>query len=319
MEPLSDAASFWDFFYESAWKTRLEKIKEFMADGPTNPLRVIGQLNSFERYHSFYVGYNTAGEKAGSYSRFENIRAGEIRNLLTQGGSFNFDMEASQFLPNGQPIYENIPFGGGIVPVPRYHFTRGLDRLLADYLQSRKFDAIVELGGGYGQNLFELYYAGGPRVPYYSGEFTKSGFEACSLLNTLTHEFEVKPFYFNHENPDLSPIREKGRVFFFTAHSIEQVEKIPEDYFLKMVRHAEYVEAMHFEPFGFQLVQGALSAEDEQHQKNALSQKWNVNFIQTLLASHSRGDIDVTYIGKNCLGGHVGNPTSLAAWKKKIA
>ncbi len=190
---------------------------------------------------------------------------------------------------------------------------------LMDYLVNAGFDAIVELGSGYGKNLIELFFKGGPKdTPYYAGEYSKSGTEFAETLAGLNDKMNLTPFRFDHNNPDLSIVREKGRVFFFTCHSIEQVQYLREDYFKILASHGEHVVGIHFEPFGFQL-QDSLPSELDTVQKVWFEDKrWNVNFAEVLQESAARGEIELTFLAKNIFGGVDPNsPTSIAIWQSK--
>jgi hypothetical protein len=56
---------------------------------------------------------------------------------------------------------------------------------IADYCRNKNFDAIIELGSGYSQNLIRIFNHGGPKVPYYAGEFTENGAQMLADPSSL--------------------------------------------------------------------------------------------------------------------------------------
>lgn len=277
-----------DFFlkaYERAWNTRLAMMRDMVAQGVSGPLEVIHRLKTFE-----------------------------IDNTLTPDGTFaprSFGSE-TQRLPTGVPIYRARPFLGEYHPGPFYddHV-----EFMLHYLTQHKFDAIVELGSGYGRNLVELFLRGGPKdVTYFAGEISASGREAAEMLFALIPQMKVVSFPFDHKAPDLSRLAGFESVLLFTYHSIEQVTAIDDDYFRRLAACAPKVTAMHFEPFGFQLADH--DGEPSQMQRELFERfDWNRNFARTVVEAHNAGDIRLIYLGKEMAGGHAENPTSLAMWQ----
>jgi hypothetical protein len=282
----------WQAYYQAAWQLRLKVLEELRQQGETHPLRLVHRLYAHERYHRIVVDEDGALRYAPS-DHTENPHKFPV-------------------LPTGMPAYRIIPVRDKYEIVPFYQTPVDF---LVDFLKDRKLDAVVELGSGYGRNLVELYYRGGPRgAPYYAGEYTESGTAIARLLAGLDPALPLVPFRFDHNNPDLSAVKERGSVLFFTVHSIEQVHMLRADYFRVLAAHAVHTVGVHFEPFGFQLAQFPGEVTDAQ-QRLFIQNKWNANVVNVLRDSAKRGEIDLVYLAKNVMdSGDPKNPTSLAVW-----
>lgn len=286
-------------------------MKQLFESGERHPLRIIGQLNTFEKFNEFI-----SRDGKTDYYNYQKKDIKPFSNVTDVHSSNSIEIKETIRMPTGLPIQEVSDFLDGHIAIPHY-YTQGIVDFLRDYLQDKQFDAIIELGAGFGGNLFKLYYNGGPKVPYYAGEFTESGFNCCQFLSALDPELNITPFRFDYRNPNLSCIKENGKIFVFTCHSIEQVDYIPEHLLKTIADCAQEVTCIHMEPFGYQMLANEkYSNVDEIQQKFFEEKNWNRNLFQALLQNHQK-HILLEFIGKNILGGHFANPTSVAIWKKK--
>lgn len=118
---------------------------------------------------------------------------------------------------------------------------------------------VMEIGSGWGSNVFQLYLAHGAtrskKIIYYGGEYTREG-QACSkFLGKVDPLMNFRAFYFDYRNPDVSfLVRQKGHILLFTSHSIEQVDLISSDLFRQLQEIPNPVTVVHFEPVGWQRV-----------------------------------------------------------------
>ena len=178
-------------------------------------------------------------------------------------------------------LYSKRGFNGNIIILPK-HTSYDFRILLIDLIDATgPYDAIIELGCGYGRNLFEIFYGGGPReVKYIGGEFTKSGVETAQKLAKKAPKMKTEFFHFNHLEPKLPFKKPFKRAFVFTCHGIEQVMQINENWFDEVVKAGEFVRGAHLEPFGFQLKNsGPLS---DMHKDFMIQNSWNINFAEVL-------------------------------------
>lgn len=288
----------WGAYYEKLWRERLKVMREFVAAGESDPLRVIHRFLSHERL-------NPIGLEVHSDGSMETVRK-------VDKNPYGFPM-----LPTGVPAFRVTSVRGKPTIVPYYE---NLMDFVVDYCRDKSFDAIVELGSGYGRNLIELFYRGGPKdIPYYAAEFTDSGVEASRMLAGIAKDMTLESFHFDHREPDLAPIKERGRLLIFTVHSIEQVNLLPKNYFKRLAGHARRTHGIHFEPFGFQ-VADAPNDVSEAQRNWIIERGWNLDFASALMSNRDQGEIEVTYLAKDAMGGEdASNPTSLAVWQKETA
>ena len=84
---------------------------------------------------------------------------------------------------------------GAELIVPFHSSFNFFDMLIDIIDETGPYDSIVELGCGYGRNLIEIFYRGGPTdVRYFGGEFTQSGVEIASKLAAATPKMNAKFF-----------------------------------------------------------------------------------------------------------------------------
>lgn len=290
---MSDTLRPWENFYEKAWQARLDKMRAYRDAGENHPLRLIHRFQSFQRLNH---AVNT-GEKV------EFVPA-------------QFNLPPDFISPSGYPFLETITFLDNEIQIPAYYFKQ-IHLFLADYLANNPVDAVVELGSGYSENLINLYYQGGPKVPYYAGEFTQSGTECAQMLADMSDEMNLIPFRFNHREPDLSAVKEKQNILVFTCHTLEQIDEIPEIFFKTIADHAVKVTCVHFEPFGYQIrtSKAPLSPIDQKHKDFFEKNGWNRNLYPMLVACNQKKIISLKCVAKNIFGGDIANPTSFALWK----
>lgn len=300
----------WNHFYESAWDLRKNFIQGKINEGEKSPLRIIRLLEQHERF-------NTAmrSPEDGSVTFVENpsLDAQTLCNLIFDE---NMDCRISDYraLPTGLPAVEKCTFGD------RYHMQCVYSEtnkmaFIMDFMRNKKIDAIIELGSGFSQNLFKLYYEGGPDIPYYGGEYTTSGTDCADLLASLLPELKLTNFNYDFNSPNYSAIGEFENVLVFTCHTIEQVEVLSDKTLSSIAKIAKNVHCIHFEPFGYQLVQPG-SEVDGPHKAAFHGRRWNTNLLRRLLAAHKNREIELTFVGKNIMGSYDSgtNPTSLAVW-----
>lgn len=249
----------WQDFYEKAWAFRAKFLESQLESG-ANALQAIKELEKKERGYTLGVN-NTTGEV--SYMKKE------------------ISDDEPHIKDTNIALYSKRGFNGNIIILPK-HTSYDFRILLIDLIDATgPYDAIIELGCGYGRNLFEIFYGGGPReAKYIGGEFTKSGVEIAQKLAKKAPKMKTEFFHFNHLEPKLPFKKPFKRAFVFTCHSIEQVMQINENWFDEVVKAGEFVRGAHIEPFGFQLKNsGPLS---DMHKDFMIQNSWNINFAEVL-------------------------------------
>ena len=249
----------WQDFYEKAWAFRAKFLESQLQSG-ANALQAIKELEKKERGYTLGV----------------NDTTGEVLYMKKE-----ISDDEPHIKDTNIALYSKRGFNGNIIILPK-HTSYDFTTLLIDLIDATgPYDAIIELGCGYGGNLFEIFYGGGPReAKYIGGEFTKSGVEIAQKLAKKAPKMKTEFFHFNHLEPKLPFKKPFKRAFVFTCHSIEQVMQINENWFDEVVKAGEFVRGAHLEPFGFQLKNsGPLS---DMHKDFIIQNSWNINFAEVL-------------------------------------
>ncbi len=249
----------WQDFYEKAWAFRAKFLESQLESG-ANALQAIKVLEKKERGYTLGV----------------NDTTGEVLYMKKE-----ISDDEPHIKDTNIALYSKRGFNGNIIILPK-HTSYNFRTLLIDLIDATgPYDAIIELGCGYGRNLFEIFYGGGPReAKYIGGEFTKSGVEIAQKLAKKAPKMKTEFFHFNHLEPKLPFKKPFKRAFVFTCHSIEQVMQINENWFDEVVKAGEFVRGAHLEPFGFQLKNsGPLS---DMHKDFMIQNSWNINFAEVL-------------------------------------
>ena len=249
----------WQNFYEKAWAFRAKFLESQLESG-ANALQAIKELEKKERGYTLGV----------------NDTTGEVLYMKKE-----ISDDEPHIKDTNIALYSKRGFNGNIIILPK-HTSYDFTTLLIDLIDATgPYDAIIELGCGYGGNLFKIFYGGGPReAKYIGGEFTKSGVEIAQKLAKKAPKMKTEFFHFNHLEPKLPFKKPFKRAFVFTCHSIEQVMQINENWFDEVVKAGEFVRGAHIEPFGFQLKNsGPLS---DMHKDFIIQNSWNINFAEVL-------------------------------------
>lgn len=297
-------------FYEIAWNVRLQFIDSLIAEGETNPYRIIKKMEAWERRHDLLLDKVTTYAPTGDGDRTEISAtgySGDARWIPTKGGRFDK-------LPTGIDAFVESSLRGAELVVPAYTDISGIPAKWIVDLWRDDHDCIVELGSGLGRNIFEIYFNGGPaKATYFACEISASGRKVTEKLAALMPELDIRVCPFDHCRPDLSFLRGRGNALMFSCHSIEQVDRLPDDYFGHLAGAAKTVTCAHFEPFGFQI---STDSPISKAQENAArSKKWNSNFVHLLEKAHASQTIKVTYLATDLFAMDKTSPTSVAIWQ----
>ncbi len=303
----------WNDYYEQAWQVRKDLMQRIISEGERHPLRVISKLESIMRFSH----QERILEKDNPRFIFEEdshyVRQ-LIPNVHCDREVRSIQLEPVLKLPTGLDVDQLLPHRDGYQRVPDYTYNDNI-QFLVDFTRLRDFDAVIELGSGFGQNLFKLYYQGGPNVPYYACEYTQSGVSCTDMLAQLDADLRLEAHRFDYKNPDFSFLPSLKKVLVFTCHSIEQVTYIPNELIERISAIAQDVTCIHIEPFGFQLKAQEHDNElDREHRELFAKNGWNQNLAQSLVFHHLNNTIELTYMAANVMGGTKANPSSLALW-----
>jgi hypothetical protein len=130
--------------------------------------------------------------------------------------------------------------------------------LLTDYIgrNETSIDCVVELGSGFGRNLFTLAAKLDSgirrRIHFFSCEFTDSGKKVCKELLKLSGDLKMSIEHFDYYHPDFSFLPQGKNTLFFTSHSIEQIPVFSKEVFSAMIQREADCHCYHAEPVGWQ-------------------------------------------------------------------
>ncbi|WP_180381399.1 hypothetical protein [Campylobacter devanensis] len=252
---------------------------------------MIGELEKKERY------YHLAINDDGNY---------EWQRKKSESEKFNF----------ADIPYNKITSLNGINILVPFYTNTSIVNMIIDALALEQYDSVIELGCGYGQNLFKIFYSGGGvNLKYFGGEFTSSGVEMARKLANIEPNMRAEFFHFNHLKPKFDKKLDFGKkVLVFTCHTIEQVKEIPDNWFKVVASIAPFVRCIHAEPFGFQIRN--LGEASQNHKDYFIQNGWNLNFASTLKKANQNGDIIIedAMLEYSC-GTDPFNPTSIAVWR----
>jgi hypothetical protein len=177
-------------------------------------------------------------------------------------------------------------------------------------------DLIIEIGGGWGRNIFALYMnlsKNYPNINFIMGEVSGSGQGVCSII-IKNYNLPIISTYFNYYDwkNTINIIRYKNfkNVCVFSNHSIEQIPHLEYQMFEDFLSlDVESLKFTHIEPVGFQLKGG--------NSKYTGKQVYNQNLIPILFNLKNKNKIKITESLPDyfSIGGWM-NCGSLIQWEK---
>ncbi len=185
-------------------------------------------------------------------------------------------------------------------------------------LTDRNIGAVVELGSGFGRNLFWLWLQGGPRdVPYVAYEYTAAGRACAERLSTLEPALNLVSAPFDFNAPEFAALGDvHGDVLVFTCHSFEQVPEASREVYDALLDLAKPVRCVHFEPIGWQIREESevvsLHGSSKEH---ATKHDYNRNLWSLLKQLETEGAIVTEVVEPEFMCINPKNGTSLVQWR----
>jgi hypothetical protein len=111
--------------------------------------------------------------------------------------------------------------------------------------------------------------------------------------------------FFDYHNPDFSELSNQYKnVLVFSRGSIEQISKLPEEYFKNLLSISEQLTCVHIEPVGWQIVEP--SKQDritKKHEQKCKKKGYNENLWELLKKLESKqlitiNDYAINFSGK---------------------
>lgn len=186
-------------------------------------------------------------------------------------------------------------------------------------------ERIVELGAGWGKNLFKLWLYGASRdAEYHAMELTPEGRALATRVAQKAApnmKFFAQPF--DYYRPDFSMFADDRPTVVFTHHSIEQIPQIG-DYLLEAVRKIPgFIRSVHMEPVGFQVPGNSwleasletMTGIDERNRSFAEKRDQNRNLYPLLRSMELAGTIRLPIVRKHFCSILLKNATTLLVWE----
>ncbi len=296
--------------YEKTWNVFLTKIQSLIDQGERNLSTILDIL----------------------------IRKAEESTIMSAREEYIADMLKFPRDERNIPIYRLVVSDGQYVYAPRNY----IDNTVIANITGRvteDTDMLVELGSGWGKNLFLVYLQGlFKQMHYVACEPAKSGRRATDILGSLEKDMRVTTRNFDFYDPDMSFIEGKPNVLFFTNHSIEQCIHFNSQVYDMMLEKSGQCTCIHMEPIGWQrhpqseeikkIIAENKIPEDmpvkihnEELLKNSMawagSFRYNTDLLKVIERYQKSGIIDVEVIKFDIFGINPFNPSSLIVWHKK--
>jgi hypothetical protein len=229
--------------YEDHWFEAFEKIENEILQ---NNKSLIEAIEAFDKYNL---------RKSAKNKFFFNLH--KILGLASK--------------PDQIPSHRLVVKNGSYIIAPFDTIFNGemINTLIKFINKKRKqIDYIVELGSGFGRNIFFLadglnLYQKEKQFEYFSCEFTNSGQEACSNLLKYSNEKKIHVEYIDYKNIDLSILPNKKNYLFFTCHSIEQIPKLKRAVIDEILSISDNCFCLHAEPVGWQYNKNLIQYREE--------------------------------------------------------
>jgi hypothetical protein len=189
---------------------------------------------------------------------------------------------------------------------------------------------IVELGSGWGGNLFHLRSGGAPpAAEFHAMEFTETGRQVTRMLATLDPEMKLLIHPFDYHRPDFSPLAAPLPTVVFSNHSIEQVTELGRGFFDALLAVPGLQRVVHIDPVGCQLGDsGAASALAgllsqilpptiswrADFRRRARRHAYNIDLVPLLRALEREQRIAIERILPDHIGANPLNPATIIVW-----
>lgn len=254
-------------YYNAVWRFRGELLNQWIAEGETVLPRLLARFTALERRYAVQCGLED-GTLTGLFLYVPKGAAFDPLDALEQRG-------------------EGVLLGK-TVDMPQYvNFdTIGL---LADLVDG--VDTVLELGAGYGLQLFRLFYAGAPAdARYVAADLSQAGLAVGESLSRLEPRMNFSRVAFDIAHPDWSVLKGSRKALIFTHWSMMYAPRVPDDFFGGLAGWPGEAVMVFVEPLGFQWGGEHLVSE---RQREALAMgALNGDFAEAMSAAAAKGWVE---------------------------
>lgn len=241
----------------------------------------------------------------GTRAKGEQSLARAVGQVIDcERGPLSFD-EMREIVVQGEIMSLPAPIASAAVAGARTH-------LLAD-ATAPGTETIIELGAGWGRNLFAYYLSGlAPKhARFYALELAASARMTTVLLRALEPSLCIAALDFDFHAPgyDLIPVSQ-APALVVTVHAVEQIPTLKPSVFTALIARLPNLSGLHIEPAGFQLspTSRTSAAYAEQHD-------YNRNLWAVLEGLAHDGVIEITETRVDYIGLNPANPSTIIRWR----
>lgn len=263
-------------YYEAAWDMRSAVMLDWIEAGETSLVRLLSRFQEHERHYKIYAG--TDGDILSGWLRWwDRTNDWPWRGLKK--------LETSQpAVSRGQDV--------DLSPYVRFD----LSEMLCDFADD--VDTIVELGSGYGLQLFKLYHAGAPASARYVGaEISSSGRALAETLAALEPGLRFESRDFDLSRPDWSILDGSRKALIFSSWALMYPHFLPNDFFEGLSRWAGAATLVFCEPLGYQW--GVSHPMSENQMAAARGGQLNCNLAALAADATAKGLIEPLLVAKD--------------------
>jgi hypothetical protein len=143
-------------------------------------------------------------------------------------------------------------------------------KYIEDLIKSNEYDLVIELGSGWGRNIFYYLSQDIPNnVNIVSGEYTDEGCEIQKYINNKffkNNKLNVFKFDYNDSTDFFKKIKEQYKfknVLVYSFWSIEQVTYIKENFLENLLNLCKNIRCVNIEPIGWQISVTSIMKENK--------------------------------------------------------
>ncbi|GEM_PF-5116566 len=276
LDGLSPGAGTMTAYYEAAWHMRAQVVESWMAAGELSLPRLLSRFQTYQERYS--LGVDKRGGRLTGWLEWQEVDP-------------DWSWRGLRKLESGK---RGILRGDDCAMPPYVQFN--MAEMLVDFADD--VDTIVELGSGYGGQLFRLFLAGGPGDARYVGaEISPAGRDLAEKLAQLQPGLRFENHVFDLNDPDWSCLNGSRRALIFSSWSLMYPQSLPDDFFLGLSRWPGSATLVFCEPLGFQW--GASHPVSDAQKNLAATGLINGNLADLVGAATAQGLIEPLLVAKD--------------------
>jgi hypothetical protein len=221
-------------------------------------------------------------------------------------------------------MHRDAVIDGKIVQAPLLFSVAGISGFIVEALAeacSADTQTVIELGAGWGRNLFLLHLSGriAAKTDLYALEFAETARMAGTLIANTVPNLPFKAAGFDYHAPDYGAIPPSDApTVMATIHSIEQIPQLKRDVFLNLLARRPNLRGIHLEPVSFQIPADRRSMRPAQTSAAyAETHDYNRNLWTVLSKLEAENLIEIEEVVPDILGLNPSNAASLILWRAK--